>query len=312
MTLEDKIHEAEEALRTAAKISKQYYQKPLIITYSGGKDSDVMLDIALHCLKPDEFEVLNSHTTLDAPETVYYIRERFAELEKQGVTCTVKYPTYRGKRTDFWRLVAEKGLPTRLMRYCCQVLKETSAPNRFIAIGVRESESQKRKGRDLFSNWARVYSEAVYYSLDHVKEVYEEAQEKDEVWDCIFIQKAKRNDDLIVNPIYHFTESDVWTYIRDRELKYNPLYDQGYLRVGCIGCPLGGSASMRRSWARHPIYKHNLLLAIQRYLDRRHTEGKHFKNGKDKDAESLFRWWTEDETIEGQMTLDDYLEEEQE
>ena len=46
MELEIKIKEAERTLKLAAEMSEYYYHKPLIVCYSGGKDSDVMLDIA--------------------------------------------------------------------------------------------------------------------------------------------------------------------------------------------------------------------------------------------------------------------------
>lgn len=82
--LQTKIDKAISSLKLAAKMSLQYYGKPLIVTYSGGKDSDVMLDISCKCLKPDEFEVLNSHTTVDAPQTVYHIRNKFKELNRGG------------------------------------------------------------------------------------------------------------------------------------------------------------------------------------------------------------------------------------
>lgn len=52
--LQKKIDESKAILRLAADMSKEYYQKPLIITYSGGKDSDVMLQMTLECLDPDE------------------------------------------------------------------------------------------------------------------------------------------------------------------------------------------------------------------------------------------------------------------
>ena len=82
--LKEKIEKAGRALQLAAKMSKEYYDKPLIVTYSGGKDSDALLHVALEYLEPDEFEVLNSHTTVDAPETVYHIRETFEMLEEGG------------------------------------------------------------------------------------------------------------------------------------------------------------------------------------------------------------------------------------
>lgn len=78
----DKIEKTIESLKLAVEMSKEFYGKPLIITYSGGKDSDVLLDIARKCLKPYEFEVLNSHTSVDAPETVYHIREVFDEVRR--------------------------------------------------------------------------------------------------------------------------------------------------------------------------------------------------------------------------------------
>ena len=80
MTLEEKIAKAGKTLRLAADMSKEYYGKPLVVTYSGGKDSDVLLHLAEKNLNPDEFEVVNSHTSVDAPETVYHIREVFKRI----------------------------------------------------------------------------------------------------------------------------------------------------------------------------------------------------------------------------------------
>jgi len=80
-TLAEKIDKAKKVLILAADMSKTYYGEPLIITYSGGKDSDVLLYLAENSLNVGDFEVLNSHTTVDAPETVYHIREVFKRLE---------------------------------------------------------------------------------------------------------------------------------------------------------------------------------------------------------------------------------------
>ncbi|WP_122788800.1 hypothetical protein [Intestinibacillus sp. Marseille-P6563] len=78
----DKLDKAIERLKLAAQMSETYYQKPLIVTTSGGKDSDVCLAIAkiagINC------EVQHNHTTADAPETVYHIRETFRKLESDG------------------------------------------------------------------------------------------------------------------------------------------------------------------------------------------------------------------------------------
>ncbi|MDD6145900.1 MAG: phosphoadenosine phosphosulfate reductase family protein [Oscillospiraceae bacterium] len=143
----DKESIAFERLRQGAEISKRYYEKPLMICYSGGKDSDVLLELAIR--SGIDFEVVHSHTSVDAPETFYYIRQRFKELEERGVRCSVEYPKYKGKRTSMWQLILIKKIPpTRLMRYCCAVLKETSGNNRCIATGVRWDESISRKKRE--------------------------------------------------------------------------------------------------------------------------------------------------------------------
>ena len=109
--LENKIKESYRTLRLAAEMSKTYYEKPLILTYSGGKDSDVLVQLAIECLETSDFEVLNSHTTVDAPETVYYIRERFREWEEMGIKCTVHYPHYKdGRPKSMWSLIVDKKL----------------------------------------------------------------------------------------------------------------------------------------------------------------------------------------------------------
>ena len=58
-------------LREGVTMSRQLYEMPLMITYSGGKDSDVIAELAIRHLPHDDFEIVNSHTTADAPETVY-------------------------------------------------------------------------------------------------------------------------------------------------------------------------------------------------------------------------------------------------
>lgn len=90
----DKEQQAIERLRLAAQMSETYYEQPLIVTTSGGKDSDVCL--ALAQAAGINFEVQHNHTSADAPETVYHVRDTFRKLEERGIQCTVNYPTYKG------------------------------------------------------------------------------------------------------------------------------------------------------------------------------------------------------------------------
>lgn len=227
ITLEEKIEEAQRALRLAADMSREYYKKPLIITYSGGKDSDVMLHLAETTLNPSEFEVLNSHTTVDAPETVHHIRKVFDRLKNHGIKTKIDYHIdEKGKPVTMWNLIPQKSMPpTRIVRYCCKVLKESSTPNRLVSIGVREEESTNRQNRNTFSIKAKDLKKSKHFSLDHAEEVHKESKMiNDDAWDCTMIKTMKQNGELLVNPIYHWSETDVWEYITQENIEANSLY----------------------------------------------------------------------------------------
>lgn len=129
-------------------MSEKYYGKPLIVCYSGGKDSEVILRLAEECLG-NNFEALTSHTTVDAPQTVKHIEKTFKRLSDKGVKVTWhnRYPVEH----TMWELILEKKFPpTRIARYCCAILKETGTPNRLAVLGVRTAESANRQGREAF------------------------------------------------------------------------------------------------------------------------------------------------------------------
>jgi phosphoadenosine phosphosulfate reductase len=92
--------------------------KTLIVAYSGGKDSDVLLHLAIKSGVP--FEVQHNHTTADAPQTVYHIREVFERLTLQGIPNKINYPPeitdINGKkvRASMWNLIQKKLMPPRL------------------------------------------------------------------------------------------------------------------------------------------------------------------------------------------------------
>ena len=134
--MSDKVDIAVRRLQEAAEMSQMLYEKPLVITYSGGKDSDTVLKLAQIAKIP--FEVLHSHTTVDAPETVYHVRETFRELELAGIKCDIDYHVRPdGTRTTMWNLIQKKLMPpTRIVRYCCAKLKEGGGNDRFIVTGV--------------------------------------------------------------------------------------------------------------------------------------------------------------------------------
>jgi phosphoadenosine phosphosulfate reductase len=55
-----------------------------------------------------------------------------------------------------------------------------------------------------------------------------------------------------INPLATWTDADVWAYIDEHEIIYNPLVDQGYLSIGCMPCtsPVEEGADARSGrWA---------------------------------------------------------------
>lgn len=143
MAMTDLEQTAMERLRLASKMSLKLYKQPLLLTDSGGKDSAVICKLAENAGIP--FEIVHSHTTADAPETVYHVRKRAKEYEAKGVEYTIRLPTYQGKRTSMWDLIPKKLIPPmRVARYCCAVFKETAGKGRFVVTGVRWAESVKR------------------------------------------------------------------------------------------------------------------------------------------------------------------------
>ena len=84
----DKEQLAIARLQDAARLSEHRYKKPLMVTYSGGKDSQVLVALAERA--GINFEVVNSHTTADAPETAAYLRGETLPGDAEGwvVICT--------------------------------------------------------------------------------------------------------------------------------------------------------------------------------------------------------------------------------
>ena len=277
----DKEHQAIERLRYAANVAYDYYKAPLIITYSGGKDSEVLLALALRA--GIDFEAQHNHTTADAPETVYHVRQRFKALESSGVPCTINMPHYKGLPTSMWALIPHYGPPTRLFRWCCKIFKEGNGG--CIATGVRWAESSNRKQ-------SRGILEA---NREHIFDD-DNAESRREFETCPIKGKTT------INPIIDWSDADVWGFTRAEHLPVNPLYNCGFSRVGCIGCPKANNFR-RTQFARYPKYEQFYRRAFAKMLQRRMGAGKDDLAKGWTDSDAVFRWWMRDPEFYGQQRI---------
>lgn len=114
---------------------------PVEVSYSGGKDSDVILELTKMAGIP--YRAIYKNTTIDPPGTIAHCRKKGVEIIQP--------------KESFMQLVARKGFPSRFSRFCCQVLKEYKVLDRAIQ-GIRRSESIKRRDRYREPEICRVYS----------------------------------------------------------------------------------------------------------------------------------------------------------
>ncbi len=114
---------------------------PIELSYSGGKDSDVILELAKMSGIP--FEAIYKNTTIDPPGTI-------AHCKANGVTIIPPKKT-------FLQLVEQKGQPSRFARFCCEILKEYKVYDRAIQ-GIRRCESVKRSKLYKEPEMCRVYN----------------------------------------------------------------------------------------------------------------------------------------------------------
>jgi phosphoadenosine phosphosulfate reductase len=218
---------------------RSFYTEPYYFGLSGGKDSDVV-DKLLQ-MSGVKYERHHQHTTVDAPQTIKYIRQTYPDT-------IIDYP-----KRSMWQLIVHKGIPpTRLIRYCCKELKEYGGQGRLKILGIRWAESTRRK------NNRRM------------------------------VEICNKDITRTINPIIDWTDEDVWEFIKKYNLPYNPLYDLGQKRIGCVMCPQKGRKGMQEDAKMFPVYYNNYLKAFERMLENRKSKG---LNTTWKTSADVMEWW---------------------
>ena len=173
--LQKKIKQSIKLLQSVQK----RYDGEIEIAYSGGKDSDVILQLAKEA--GIKYRAIYKNTTIDPPGTLGHVREMGVEILRA--------------KTSFFHLVAQKGFPSRFSRFCCEKLKEYKVLDKSV-IGVRKAESRKRNERYNEPTECRYYG--AKNEENHVEQIYPILEWTDEdVHDFIVDRKLK------LAPIYY-------------------------------------------------------------------------------------------------------------
>ena len=124
--LQKKVERAVRLIQSVKNVGGQ----PIEVAYSGGKDSDVILELVR--MSGVEYRAIYKCTTIDPPGTIKHCEENGVEIMRP--------------KESFFNMMRDKGIPNRYYRFCCSTLKEYPVLYN-VVIGVRTAESRKRAER---------------------------------------------------------------------------------------------------------------------------------------------------------------------
>lgn len=283
------------------------------LAFSGGKDSVVVK--ALCDLAGVKYDGHYNVTTADPPELVRFVRDRHPDvsMDKSFYPADYKNQALSGKQITMWNLIPEKLMPpTRLVRYCCDKLKERGGDGRVVLTGVRWEESLNREQNQ---GPVVIQDMAAEEQIENQTSLFEDALEVESgktQRNTILMVDNDENRRLVefcyqhhkttVNHIVEWTSADVWQFIRDEKIPYCELYDCGYQRLGCIGCPMSRPKKRLAEFEAFPKFLYHYFVAFDHMLDNRRKkaeedpsrsvwrgkDGKELENPK---AQDVFDWW---------------------
>lgn len=215
--------ELEKKVRQAVKLLKVCFKaagEPLEIAYSGGKDSDVILELAK--MSGIEYRAIYRNTTIDPRATIKHVIDNGVEIRRPKET--------------FFSLMMKKGYPSRFRRFCCSVLKEYKILDNSV-MGIRKCESVKRSKMYKEPTACRIYGS----KKNHVNAIYPILEWSDED-ELEFIEERG----LKLHPLYYREDGSLdltkrlgcmccpLAYYKKRlqEFKKYPGMVKAYLRCG--------------------------------------------------------------------------------
>lgn len=215
-----------QSIRLLEGIQKRY-EGEIELAYSGGKDSDVILQLAKEA--GIKYRAIHKCTTIDPPGTLAHVNEMNVEI--------------RRPKESFFQLVARKGFPSRFSRFCCEKLKEYKILDKAI-IGVRKDESRARSNRYNEPTMCRFYG--AQKEENHVEQIYPILE-----WTIEDVKEFIIDRGLKLAPMYY-----------DEEGKIDVTR-----RLGCMCCPLASRKKRIIEFQKHPLIAKAYLRAGQKFMD---------------------------------------------
>lgn len=259
--LRKKMIHSVELLQKAEKIALNYdAENGYYLAFSGGKDSQALFHMTQ--LAGVKFRGHMNLTSVDPPEVLRFVKKNYPEVEliKPG-------------KSIFQSAVERNILPTMRVRWCCAEYKETAGAGKVTLIGIRKEESSRRAKR----NEVEINNRKFSGNLDGLEEYRQEQKAKrlkrKSKADGVNITNADEEqtlgcihgkESLLISPIIYWTEQDVWEFLNDVvKVPHCSLYDEGWHRIGCIGCPMSSAKQKQIENIRYPHVKRNWIKAIK-------------------------------------------------
>ena len=249
-------------LKKAESIALAYGggDKGYYLAFSGGKDSQALYHIAE--LAGVKFDAHMNLTSVDPPEVIRFVKQAYPEVD-----------LIKPKKSIYQLAVEKQILPTMRVRWCCAEYKEMSGAGRVTLIGIRHQESSRRAKRNEVERSGRKFSGTLEGLDEYRQELKAKRARRKSKKDGVNITNADQEqtlgcisgkESLLISPIIHWTEQDVWEFLNEViEVPHCSLYDEGWHRLGCIGCPMSSAKQKQIENLRYPHVKRNWIKAIK-------------------------------------------------
>lgn len=261
VNLQNKIQHSVELLQKSERLAFAYDSDDgFYLAFSGGKDSQCLYHVAK--LAGVKFKAHMSLTSVDPPEVIRFVKQQYPDVQ-----------FIKPKKSIYQYAVEKQILPTQRVRWCCNEYKEHAGAGKVTLIGIRHAESARRANRNEVEISGRKYSGDLEGLEDYRKarnaqkrgrkpknnrEVTIVNADGERTLGCIRGQET-----LLISPIIDWTEDDVWTFLNTLQIEHCELYDHGWKRIGCIGCPMSSAKQKIIENKRWPHVKRNWIKAIK-------------------------------------------------